>query len=132
MNSFYDFLTHVKGVEYIISILCIAGYVLYAEVLKPKPFKTLVETGREDMEFIRQDGYKNTKSAVGKIVAAPFIGLTFVIALPFVFAYAVLSSAVNGVLHLAGKEAGFGWRPLEAYLEGKKRSKDGAKTDQGE
>jgi hypothetical protein len=129
MNSFYDFLTHVKGVEYIISVLFIAGYILYAEVLKPKPFKTMVDTGRDDMDFIRQTGYRNTMKTVGKIAAAPFIGLAYIVALPFAFAFALLSTAASAALSLAGKEAAFGWRPMEAYLTGKKKKKEEKKTD---
>ncbi len=130
MNSFYDFLTHVKGVEYIISILFIAGYIIYAEVLKPKPFKTMVEAGRDDIEFIRKTGYGNTMRTVKKLAAAPFIGLTYIVALPFAFAFALFSTAVNGVLKLVGKEAAFGWRPMEAYLTGKKKKEE--KTDEKE
>ncbi|HWR58691.1 MAG TPA: hypothetical protein VN328_07375 [Thermodesulfovibrionales bacterium] len=130
MNSLYDFLTHVKGVEYIISVLFIAGYILYAEVLKPKPFKTLVETGKEDMDFIRQTGYRNTMKTAGKIAAAPFIGLLYLVSLPFAFAFALLSTAAGGVLNLVGKEAAFGWRPMEAYFTGKKKKKDEKKTDE--
>ncbi len=130
MNSVYDFVTHVKGVEYIISVLFIALYILYAEVLKPKPFKTMVEAGKEDMEFIKKTGYRSTMKTVGKLAAAPFIGLTYIIALPFAFAFALFSTAVNGVLTMVGKEAAFGWRPMEAYLTGKKKSKEEKKTDE--
>lgn len=121
MNTLFDFLTHVKGIEYIISILFIAGYIIYAEFLKPKPFRTLVESGREDLEFIKRTGFRNTLKTIGKIVAAPFIGLAYVIALPFVFAYAVGTAALSGVLSLAGRSVSFGWRPTEAYLAGKKK-----------
>ena len=130
MNSLYDFVTHVKGVEYIISVLFIAGYILYAEVLKPRPFKTLMETGRDDMDFIRKSGYRNTVRTVGKIAAAPFIGLAYIVTLPFAFAFALLSAIVNGALSLAGREASFGWRPTEAYLAGKKKRKEDDKNDE--
>lgn len=132
MHSLYDFITHVKGVEYIISILFIAGYILYAEILKPKPFKAMMETGRDDMEYIRKSGYRNTARTVGRIAAAPFIGLAYVVALPFAFAFALLSTAVNSTLQLIGKEVSFGWRPTEAYLAGKKKRKEAEKTDEKE
>ncbi|HWR59830.1 MAG TPA: hypothetical protein VN328_13165 [Thermodesulfovibrionales bacterium] len=130
MNSLYDFLTHVKGVEYIISVMFIAGYILYAEVLKPRPFRALVETGRDDIEFIRKTGYRNTMKTVGKIAAAPFIGLAYIVALPFAFSFALLSAAVNGLLSAAGKEATFGWRPTEAYLTGKKKKQERKKEEE--
>ena len=67
---------------------------------------------------------------VGKVIAAPFIGLAYIIALPFGFAYAIGLAAVNGVLGFAGKEASFGWRPTEAYLSGKKKEKKKRKMRQ--
>jgi len=123
MNTLYDYITHVKGVEYIISILFIAGYILYAEVLKPKPFKTLKEASREDLDFMKSNK-PSTIATLKKIAAAPFIGLGYVVMLPFAFAYAVGTAALNGVLGLAGRSASFGWRPTEAYLAGKKKKKE--------
>jgi hypothetical protein len=132
MHSLYDFITHVKGIEYIISILFIAGYILYAEILKPQPFKAMMETGRDDMEFIKKSGYRNTARTVGRIATAPFIGLAYVVALPFAFAFALVSTVVNSAFHAIGKEVSFGWRPTEAYLAGKKKKKGADKTDEKE
>lgn len=129
MNSLFDLLTHVKNVEYIMAILFIAGYILYAEVLKPKPFKTLVNSGKEDLEYIKKTGYRNTLKMVGRIASAPFIGLFYVVSLPFVFAYALGAVALNGIFGLAGKSVSFGWRPTEAYLGGKKKGKKEGKED---
>lgn len=55
------------------------------------------------------------------MAAVPFIGLAYIVALPFGFAYALAKAVVEGMVELVGKEAVFGWRPLEAYLAGKKR-----------
>jgi len=129
MHTMFDYITHIKGVEYILSILFIAAYILYAEVLKPKPFKTLKESGREDMEFIRNNR-NATLATVKKILAGPFIGLAYIVSLPFIFAYAVGTAALNGLLGLAGRSVTFGWRPTEAYLSGKKRKKEEKKQDE--
>ena len=51
MNTLFDFTTHIKGVEYILAVLFIAGYILYWEVLKPKPFSSLKKAAQEDLEF---------------------------------------------------------------------------------
>src|SRR3989304_4645343 len=102
MNTLYDYLTHVKGVEYIISILFIAGYLLYAEMLKPKPFKTLKEAGKEDLDFIKNNK-STTITTIKKIVAAPFIGLGYLVALPFAFAFAAGSAAFSGAMGLVGR-----------------------------
>ncbi len=123
MNTLFDFMTHVKGVEYIIAVSAIAGYIIYWEVLKHRPFKTLIHSGKEDLEFIKKTGYKDTLRTMGKVAAAPFIGLAYVIALPFSFMFALSTVAINSVLSLAGRSASFGWRPTEAYLAGKKKGK---------
>lgn len=133
MHTLVDFLTRVKGVEYIISVAFIAAFIIYLEVLKPKPFKTLVHSGKEDLSFLKERGYRNTLKTIGRILAAPFIGLFYVVSLPFIFVYAVgielLDMAVAGlesIFTLAGKNVTFGWRPQEAYFAGRKRKKEKA------
>lgn len=123
MNTLYDFLTHVKGVEYVLAVAFIAVYLLYWEVLKPKPFSTLARSGKEELEHVRATGYGNTMRTVGKIAAAPFIGLAYVVMLPFSFALALAMAVGKGLSKLAGPSVSFGWRPVEAYLAGKKKRK---------
>jgi len=120
MNSMFDFITHVKGVEYILSLTFIAGYVLFWEILKPKPFKKVKETGQEDLAYVRQNGMKNNLKLAGKIAAAPFVGLLYVILLPVGLVSALSYAVVSGV---AGKNASFSWRPAEAYFSGKKKAR---------
>lgn len=129
MYTMYDYITHIKGVEYIISLMFIAGYLLFAEVLKPKPFATVVRGGKEDMEFVKRTGYRNVLKTVGKIAAAPFIGIAYVVALPFAFFGAIGSAAAGAALDAVGKTAVFGWRPTEAYLTGKKKKEEKKKED---
>ena len=120
MNSMFDFITHVKGIEYILSLTFIAGYVLFWEILKPKPFKKVKETGQEDLMYVKQNGMKNNLKLAGKIAAAPFVGLLYVILLPVGLVSALFYAVIAG---LAGKSGSFSWRPAEAYLSGKKKTK---------
>jgi hypothetical protein len=120
MNSMFDFITHVKGVEYILSIALIAGYLLVWEALKPRPFRTVKETGREDLAHLKQTGMKNTLRLAGKIATAPFVGLMYIVLLPVGLVSAVTYSLVARV---AGNSESFSWRPMEAYLSGKKKTK---------
>ena len=129
MNTLFDFMTHIKGVEYILALLFIAGYILYSEVLKPRPFKTMVDTGKDDIEHIRKTGFRSTLKVVGKIAAAPFIGIAYVVMLPFAFFAALGSAAMSGVMNLVGRTAVFGWRPTEAYFTGKKKKKEEKKEE---
>jgi uncharacterized membrane protein len=127
MHTLVDFLTRVKGVEYILSVLTITGFILFLEVLKPAPFKSLRKLFGEDVAFLREEGFRSVMKTVGRFVAAPFIGLLYVIALPFVFVYylavelrEMAAERMAAALEAVGASAVFGWRPSEAYLAGRK------------
>jgi hypothetical protein len=128
MHTLYDFVTHIKIVEYLIAISCIALYIVYWEALKPKPFQTVAAAAKDDLTHIRETG--GALKTIGKIAAAPFIGLAYVAILPFSFLFAIGSAAVNGLAGAAGREASFGWSPVASYLTGRKRKKDEKKKDE--
>lgn len=131
MHTLYDYLTHVKGIEYILALIFVAVYILYAELLKPDPFKRVRDSGREDINFLRKTGLKKIVKTLGLIVIAPFIGLAYVIALPFVFAFALGKAVLNSVLSLARRKlAPFTWRPMEAYLAGRKKRREKEKKEE--
>ncbi len=130
MHTMFDFITHVKGIEYVLSLTFIAGFLIFWEMLKPRPFRTVANTSRDDMAYIRETGKDNMYKTMGRIVSAPFIGLAYIVSVPFVFAYAILSVVAAGVLGAVGKEAAFGWRPSEAYLGGRKKKDEEKKKDE--
>ncbi len=132
MYTMVDFVTHVKGVEYILSIAAIAGFLVFWEILKPRPFRTVVNTGKDDLAYIEESGgLKSVAKSVGRIAAAPFIGLAYIVMLPIGFfvalAAAVVNLAVKGVASVAGQSVTFEWRPVEAYLAGRKKKAEKAK-----
>lgn len=135
MHTLYDFMTHVKGIEYLISIAAIAGFMVFWEVLKPKPFATVVSTGKEDLAHLKQSG--GPMQYARKIALAPFVGLAYIVMLPIGFFFVLLSEAVNllvkGVSTLLGKDVSFDWRPMEAYFTGKKKkqAEDNSGKDAG-
>lgn len=129
MYTLVDFVTHVKGVEYILSLLAIATFLVLWEVLKPKPFRTVTSTGKDDLEHIQQSGgARAIMKSVGKIAAAPFIGLAYIVMLPIGFFAALAIALVNGIgaglSRVVGKSVAFEWRPMEAYLAGRKKKKE--------
>lgn len=135
MHTLVDFLTRVKGIEYLISVAAITGFILFVEVLKPKPFKSLAKHVKDDVDHLRGDGGSSAKRSLARLAAAPFIGLLYVIALPFLFIGTFakeLAGLAADVFARATGEAGrtvsFGWRPTEAYLGGRKEKK-GKKDD---
>lgn len=123
MYTLVDFITQVKGIEYIISVLSIAMFLVFWEVLKPKPFASVVSSGKEDWQYLQKTG--GIMKYAGKIAAAPFIGLAYVVMLPVGFFFMVLAEVVNlavkGVSTLMGRDMSFDWNPVEAYFTGKKR-----------
>ncbi len=126
MNTLFDFITHVKGIEYLISIAAIAGFLLLWEILKPAPFKTVVETSKDDLGYIRQvGGISNVMKTAGKIITAPLIGLAYIVMLPIGFFALVTVSAfnlvMNGVMSAVGLTMTFEWNPIEAYLTGRRK-----------
>jgi len=71
------------------------------------------------------------------LMAAPVIGLVFAVFLPFIGIAMTLSligkKLVDGVASAAAGSMSFGWRPIEAYLSGRKRKKEARerKSDKG-
>ena len=130
MHTLVDFLTRVKGIEYLISVLAITGFILYVEILKPKPFRALARNVREDVDHLRGDGGRSALRTAGRLASAPFIGLFYVISLPFLFVgtlakelAGMAADAFGRATGEAGRTVSFGWRPTEAYLGGRKDKK---------
>lgn len=68
------------------------------------------------------------------LMAAPVIGLLFAVFLPFIGIAMTISlvgkKLANTVTEAAAGSMSFGWRPIEAYLAGKKRKNEArAKKD---
>jgi len=68
------------------------------------------------------------------LMAAPVIGLVFAVFLPFIGIVMTLNligrKLMEGVVSAAAGSMSFGWRPIEAYLAGRKRKKEArAKKD---
>lgn len=63
------------------------------------------------------------------LLAGPALGLIFALFLPFIGIAMTLGligkKLVSGVAQVAVKSTTFGWRPIEAYLNGKQRRKSG-------
>ncbi len=123
MNTLFDFLTYVKGVEYAIALGSIAGYIIFWEILKPRPFKTLLDAGKDDIASIRKAGHEGSKRTLLNILSAPLVGVFYLALVPIAFAYAAS-------VRVFGESASFGWRPVEAYLAGRKNKQKKEKSAQ--
>jgi len=64
-------------------------------------------------------------SGIGTLVAGPFLGLGYVIGLPFIAIATIVTlvggKLVSGMLSTTRNLVSFGWRPSEAYFAGKRK-----------
>jgi len=64
---------------------------------------------------------------VAALVFGPFIGLAYFVSLPFIAIATIVvligKTMLRGMLSLTRNLVSFGWRPSEAYLAGKKKTK---------
>jgi hypothetical protein len=144
--TLFDFITQVKGAEYLIAVSAVLLFIVLWQVLSPRPFKAMMETAREDLKYINQGGgYSSVARTAGHVVAAPFLAIAYIAALPFVFLFSVSLVIVEGVeqaidvsgvwvarmvaankaalARLLSASTSFSWRPQEAYFLGRKRRK---------
>ena len=144
MYTLFDFTTQVKGAEYLIAVLAMGLFILLWEALKPRPFRSMIETAREDLRHIGQSGgYGGVFRTAGRVVSAPFIGLAYIVALPFVFLFALNLVILEGVARAIELSAvwlaraivantnslaraisvamSFGWRPQAAFFLGRRK-----------
>jgi hypothetical protein len=67
----------------------------------------------------------------GVMLAGPVIGLLYAVFLPFIGIAMTLvmigKTLISGLVIVAVKRTSFGWRPIEAYLDGKQLRKKEAK-----
>jgi hypothetical protein len=83
-----------------------------------------------------QDMYIKAPAAMA-IAAGPVLGLVFAVFLPFIGIAMTLGligrKIVEAVTEAAAGSMSFGWRPIEAYLAGRKRKKEARekKADKG-
>lgn len=60
----------------------------------------------------------------GVMLVGPVIGLLYAVFLPFI---GIGKTLISGLVLVAVKCTSFGWRPIEAYLDGKQLRKKEAK-----
>ncbi len=80
--------------------------------------------GQEDTRY-----YRIPTMAV--LLLGPVVGLLYVLTLPFIaigMVVTVLLGKINiALVNLVGRTVSFGWRPVEAYLSGRKRKRKSGK-----
>src|SRR5512139_392660 len=128
MHTLFDFTSNVNLVQYGLSLLFIVGFVVFCEVLKPKPFGGLVKAAVEDIRFIRAEGTARFVPLLRNIALAPLYAVVYLLSVPVLF--------VQGITEALGRSVGTvttaGWSPVRAYFTGRKRAKKAKKAKQTE
>jgi hypothetical protein len=119
MNTLFDFISSVNGVEYVLAILFMLGFVLFAELLKPRPFNGLARAVAEDIAFMKAERDGKVLRLTKSVMIAPICALVYIAAVPLLF--------IHGVATLMGKviaaTTAVGWSPVQVYFANRKRMK---------
>ena len=89
METFHEFLTTTKGIEYAISAVFLLGFPAYWGFMKEKPFQGLRRVIRDDIRFLQRLGYWSTIKTVAKVIGAPLLGLAYLVGLPIIFTFSL-------------------------------------------
>jgi hypothetical protein len=119
MHTLFDFISNVNTVQYGLSLLFIIGYIIFNEILKPRPFDGLVEAIVEDVKFIRNGG--KMRPLMKKVAVAPVYTVIYLASLPLLFLQGIAVLSGRGIASLTSA----GWSPVRAYFTGRKKAKKG-------
>jgi hypothetical protein len=119
MHTLFDFISNVNTVQYGLSLLFIIGYIIFNEILKPRPFDGLVEAIVEDVKFISDGG--KMRPLMKKVAVAPVYTVIYLASLPLLFLQGIAVLSGRGIASLTSA----GWSPVRAYFTGRKKAKKG-------
>jgi len=119
MHTLFDFISSVNGIEYALALFFMFGFVIFGEILKPKPFEGLVKAVIEDIGFIKAERKGNVFRLLISTALAPLYGLLYLGAVPVLF--------IHGIAVLISKvivaTTALGWSPVQAYFTSRKQGK---------
>jgi len=122
MHTLFDFISSVNGIQYALAILFMVGFVIFNEVLKPKPFEGLLRSVAEDIGFIKAGGKVKILGSAKAVMLTPVYVLIYIAAVPVLF--------IHGIAGLFGKviiaTTSIGWSPARAYFTNRKKGKKAA------
>ena len=123
MNTLFDFVSNVNAMQYGLALLFVAGFVVFTEILKARPFAQLKESAAEDIRFIRSQGREKNTQLLKNLVSAPLYLVTYIASVPFLF--------VKGMAEPLGSLTTAGWSPVRAYFTGSRKAKKIKAKDSG-
>lgn len=136
MHTLFDFISNVTAVQYALALLFVLGFIIFYEILKPRPFEGLLKSAADDVRFIKTQEKKNVIRFIKNIALAPVYALFYLVAVPILFYLAAVPILfVHGMTVPIGKMfaavTSAEWSPVRAYFTGSRKAKK-AKTDNPE
>ncbi|MGO9014585.1 MAG: hypothetical protein ACLQF0_06355 [Dissulfurispiraceae bacterium] len=124
MHTLFDFITNVNAAQYGFSLLSILGFIVFYQILKPKPFEGLLQAAADDARFIKGQERGRVLQTVRNITMAPVYLMIYLVSLPFLF---ILGAVAPRATVMSGE-----WSPVRAYFMGSRKSRKsrGAKRDE--
>ena len=127
MHTLFDFVSNVNATQYGLALLFVLGFIIFTEVLKPRPFKELVQSAAEDVRFIKTQGKERNTQLIKNIASAPLYLVTYLVAVPFLFFQGMAEPLGRGLGSLTTAQ----WSPVRAYFIGRRKSKKAKNNDPG-
>lgn len=119
MHTLFDFISNVYAVQYGLALLSIVGFIIFCEILKPRPFEGLVKSAAEDITFIRTQGRGKVLQFTRNVAMAPVYAVFYLISVPVLFVQGI----AEPLGRLVASTTSAGWSPVRAYFAGRKRTK---------
>lgn len=119
MHTLYDFISEVNLMQYLLAVVSIAGFIIFVEIFKPKPFKGLSKMIAEDVGFVKEQGKSNNALLIKNIITGGAYAVLYIIAIPLLFLHGIsvlMSRLFTSFTYL-------GWSPVRAYFAGRKITK---------
>ncbi|MBI4685451.1 MAG: hypothetical protein HY755_09660 [Nitrospirae bacterium] len=128
MHTLFDFISNVNAMQYGLALFFILGFIIFYEILKPKPFEGLLKSAADDVKFIKAQRKETSVQLIKKIALAPMYILFYLAAVPVLFVQGFSIPLGKGIATVTSA----GWSPVRAYFTGSRKAKKAQGNDPGQ
>ncbi len=137
MHTLFDFVSDVYAVQYGLALLFMLGFIIFCEILMPRPFQGLLKSAVDDVRFFKTQEKKKLLQLLKNIALGPVYLVFYLTVVPVLFYLAAVPLLfVRGMASPLGKllspGTSFAWSPVRAYLTGRKKARKAKKDDSGQ
>jgi hypothetical protein len=127
MHTLFDYISHVNKIQYALSLLFIAGFIIFTEIMKPRPFQNLLKSAAADAEALKAKGKAPLVRLLRNLALSPGYVLLYLAAVPLLFFRGLAEALSRGI----GDVTTAGWSPVRAYFTGRRIAGKSTKNDRG-